>query len=390
MYLLNFINILAIHQYLLYTFIINLYKYLLKVWEVVSYMKKMPASPQAMKKVNITLIKKVLKNSASATKAEISEATGISSTTVRSLINELLENKEIVSMGLDQSSGGRRAERYTLNFKNNFILAFYIGSNYIDYVIINPLDKVIEDNRIEISIDKPIDAIDNFIGSILKSNTGIKMIGISASGIVDKGTYITGRKFDELKKFNIGEYIENKYSIPVVLENDLNSMAVGFSLSLMEKFDIRSDDMNVLNIIYIQFTTKGVGAGIIANGKLVRGISNFAGELGFMPISSGLNLDYVLDNNLNDETYADIIARVIAIVNCVTNPGFVIIGGDIFKFHLVDQIKESCKKYIKKSLMPDILCDKDSRKHCLTGITHLAMESMYSGINLIDNSNDSK
>ncbi|MDV3428870.1 MAG: winged helix-turn-helix transcriptional regulator, partial [Bacillota bacterium] len=78
-------------------------------------MDNLSGKPQVMKKVNSGLIKQILKDKGSATKAEISESTGISATTVRALLNQLIRSSEIVSLGFDESSGGRRAERYALN-----------------------------------------------------------------------------------------------------------------------------------------------------------------------------------------------------------------------------------------------------------------------------------
>lgn len=365
---------------MIYTFIINLYKYMIKVED--DFAMEISARPQTMKKVNSVLIKQILKKKGSATKAEIAEAAGISSTTVRSLLNELLSKKEISSVGLDKSNGGRRAERYMLNLSDNFVLAFYIGDNYIDYVITNPLDEVIEGRRIQNCMQNPIDSVDKFVGSIIKNNPCIKMIGISASGIVDGGKYITGKKFDEFKEFNFGEHIQNKYGISVVLENDLNSTAIGFSLNLMKKLDIGNDDMSILDMIYIQFSKKGIGAGIISGGKLIHGSANFAGELGFMPILGRMNLNSIIDSDIDDETYIDTIARMIAILNCVTNPGFMVIGGEILRLDLMDKIKNRCRCYIKESIMPDIFCAYDSEKDCLKGIAYLADEFMYSGIKL--------
>lgn len=346
-------------------------------------MLKIPAKPQAMKRVNCTIIKQILKNNGSATKAEISEAAGLSSTTVRSLLNELLKDKEIVSLGLDESSGGRRAERYTLNIKDNYALAVYISEKYIDYAITDPLDEIVENNRIDTSCKNSIDAVCYLVESLMKSNITIKAIGISAPGIVDRGKYIKGRKLDEWNEFNIGEILEDKYKIPVVLENDLNSIALGFSLNLMKK--LCYDDMSILNMIYIHFTENGVGAGIISNGMLIHGNCNFAGELGFMPVCNGVSLNNVLEEHYEDEIYSDIVARTIATVNCITNPSFIVIGGEIFKSQLMDKIKERCTHYINEDVLPQLFLAENSREDCLAGIAYLTIEHMYSGVKLIDN-----
>lgn len=138
----------------------------------------------------------------------------------------------------------------------------------------------------------------------------------------------------------------------MVLENDINSIALGFSLNIMRK--LGCDDMRILNMAYIQITEKGIGAGIISNGQLVRGNSSFAGELGFMPLYNGTYVNSILDSNPNDQTYSDTIARMIATLNCITNPSFIVIGGEIFKFKLLEQIREKCKLYIKNDVVPEI------------------------------------
>ena len=68
--------------------------------------------PKLLKQANLSLIRKVITAEGTATRAEIARKTNISSTTVRSLLAEMLENGEIESLGFDESSGGRKAQRY--------------------------------------------------------------------------------------------------------------------------------------------------------------------------------------------------------------------------------------------------------------------------------------
>jgi predicted NBD/HSP70 family sugar kinase len=347
-------------------------------------MNNISGRPQAMKEINCTLIKKALKRMTTATRAEISEATGISPTTVRALLDELIESSEVVRFGLDKSTGGRRAERYALNLKESLILAFYIRDKYINYAISNPLGEIMEEKSIEINDENYSENIEKIINIVLQNNNYIKAIGISVPGVVDieKRKYSAGKSLTEWQTFNIGERIEKKYKIPVVLENDLNTIALGYSLNLMKKLDV--DDLHILNMIYIHFTEAGIGAGIIANGELVRGGSNLAGELGFIPVSDGKHLQAFIEDEPDDNAYIETISMVIAAINCIINPDLVAIGGETFRVNLIDQIKERCNKYVANNVMPDIFLAKDSKVDCLTGIVHLTLRLMYSNIKLVD------
>ena len=335
-------------------------------------MNNLSGKPQVMKKVNSSLIKQVLKEKVSATKAEITEATGISATTIRTLLEELIVNKEILSLGLDDSSGGRRAARYALNLEDNISLSFYTKNGIIGYALANPLGVIFENKTL--SIDES--NYEKFIDKILQNNK-IKVIGIGVSGVVDKGTYFSGKELTDWEKFNLGEYIEKKYNIPVILENDLNAIALGFSLNYLK-------EMKALNLVYINFTENGVGSGIIANGKLIRGENNFAGELGFIPLNNQGHLLHILSNNPSDGTYVEVVSQLIAILNCVINPAFIVIGGSNLRKYLIDEIKACCKKYLANNIMAEVLLSEDSNRYYLSGLTYLATEFMYSDIKLVN------
>jgi len=341
--------------------------------------------PKTMKEINIALIKNELKKIGAATRAELSEITGISQTTVRSLLEELLQNNEVIRLGLDKSSGGRRAERYALNLEESLALAFYIRDNFIEYVISNPLREIIEDARVEIGSTDYLYEIEKILDDIIKSKTNIKAIGIAVPGVVDieKRKYLFGKNLKGWEESNIGEYIEEKYDIPVILENDLNAMAFGHSIYLMDRLDV--DDLHILNMIYIHFTKSGAGSGIILNGELVHGGSNLAGEIGFIPLGDGQYLNSFIESEPEDYSYIDTVSRVIATTNCMINPDLVVVGGETFRENLINPIIEKCETYIANKVMPEILIAEDSRRDCLTGIIELTIKLMYSGVKLVDN-----
>ena len=344
-------------------------------------MDNLSGKPQVMKKVNSGLIKQILKEKGSATKAEISESTGISATTVRTLLNQLFKNSEIVSLGFDESSGGRRAEIYALNLNDNLALSFYLRGNNLNYLVVDPLENVIKDSTTPIIEDDFQVIFEDFIDTIL-SKYPIKAIGIGVPGVVENGSYFAGRELSGWEKYNIGEYIEKKYNIPVILENDLNAAALGFSLNYSKEMNISSK--NDLNMIYIRFSKNGIGAGIITDGNLIHGESNFAGEIGFIPIGHKGHFERILNDDIDDIPYIDLVSQVLAIINCVINPKFIVIGGEKFRNNLTDDIKKCSNKYMADNIIPEIILSKDSRKDFLTGMAYLTIKLINSNIKLIN------
>ena len=342
-------------------------------------MKNLTGKPQLMKQVNSSLIKKVIKENGSATRADIAARTNISLTTIRSLITELINNEEIISIGCDESSGGRKAERYVFNLNKYFSLSFCIGNKEIHYAVTDIKEKIIESGSFAVHKDI-LSSVDNFMDVIIKKKN-IKAVGIGVPGIVDNGNYLTASQDKSWKKLNIGEHIQKKYNIPVILENDLNSIALGFSLNYIKEKNISNTES--LNIVYIHFTESCTGAGIISNGNLVHGKNNFAGELGFIPIDREKSLDHILINNPDEDVYTNTIAKIISILYYVINPEFIVLGGTHFKSELFNQIINKSKTYISSGL-PEIIHIKDSQNDYFKGISHLSTELIFSDIKLVN------
>ena len=101
-------------------------------------MDTLTARPRVLKQANLSLIRKVLKAKGTATRAEIAYETKISSTTVRSLLSEMMQNGEIESVGYDESSGGRKAERYGFRPNRYYGCLLYTSNKGYSFVLIRP------------------------------------------------------------------------------------------------------------------------------------------------------------------------------------------------------------------------------------------------------------
>lgn len=348
-------------------------------------MSELTGRPNVLKRVNSDLIKNALKAMGSATKAELAKETGISLTTVGLILSSLINEDEVLNHGFDESSGGRRAERYTLNLNHSLALVLCVEDRYIDYAIGNVAGDLLEDSRAEIKQGKHMETVDALISTLIKKYSSIKYLGLGVPSAVDNGHLFTGSKLKEWHSFNVKNHLEEEFKLPVIMENDLNAVATGFAFNRLKEAGLTSS--NALNMVYINFTNDGTGAGIIANGKLVRGFSHFAGELGFLMLGNGKTLDNVINCNHTINEYADAIATTISVINCIINPEYIVIGGNAFKFHILEKITEYCSIYIDENVRPDIIPAGNSRMDYILGIMRLTIEEMNSGIRLMKSKN---
>lgn len=115
-------------------------------------------------------------------------------------------------------------------------------------------------------------------GILQKNKFKIQGIGIGAPGVVStkKGTVENPPNLPGWEKVNLGKILEKEFKIHVHVENDANVAAIGEMIfGAGKKLD---------SFIMITLGT-GVGAGVIFNGKLFRGETGAAGEIGHMSIN---------------------------------------------------------------------------------------------------------
>jgi len=106
----------------------------------------------------------------------------------------------------------------------------------------------------------------------------ITAVGVAAPGPIDFKRGIT-KKLPNLpgwKDIPLLDIIKDKFKLPVFLENDANAAALAESLY--------GTGRGVDNLVYITIST-GIGAGVIANGSLLRGAQGNAAEIGHMTIN---------------------------------------------------------------------------------------------------------
>ncbi|MDB1943243.1 ROK family protein [Clostridium tertium] len=340
-------------------------------------MKKIAGKPKELKNVNTSLIMNSIRARGNATRAEISKDTGLSHTTVRVILNELIEMNEILSVGLDESSGGRRAERYKMNSNKRYIIAISIEEDKTVYRIVNSLGEVLKEKIKEINSLEDIKTIANTIEALYEVYHNIEGIGISVPGVVTNDGYLSGIKIEDWKEIKIKKYLREKFNVPILLENDINSASLAFYNDYIEE-----NKVGPISLVYVSFTSLGVGSGVILNGNVLRGDNGYAGEIGFIPVRDTF-LNTMLMSNLNDDEYIHVIINTIKTISAIINPSVVVLGGSSFKYHLKNEIVD---RYNKEFNIKTKIIIQD--KHCnysLEGIKEEALRLINKEVKLIRN-----
>lgn len=134
-------------------------------------------------------------------------------------------------------------------------------------------------NRYPTYQDDGTTVFDRVVGAIdsLWSDKGISAISIACPGPLDPhtGVIISTPNIPEWTNFPLVKNLNEKYKVPILLENDANLAAVG-----EWKFGAGqgADDL-----IYLTIST-GIGGGVINGGRLLTGSQGLAAELGHITV----------------------------------------------------------------------------------------------------------
>lgn len=361
-------------------------------------MKKYAGKPYLIKEINKNLIKQIIKEKGPVSKPEIAKFAKLSLPTVNKAVDKLVEEEYVKLSGVGDSAVGRRPNLYEINGEAGHVLALFFENDYIKAAESNLVGEILEEDKIKIDLksrDTALGSTFDIIDALFYNSPHIKAIGIGVPGVVKAdGSIFNIPNITEWEGINLKSIIEARYHVPVFIENDVNLTTVGvFNRDLKRKYS---------NIVYIYFG-KGVGSGIIINKRLYKGISNFAGEIGYMitqDVDSKL-LDQVKTKGLTEQITSDIIkdftedkasqtkklikevANIIINITCIINPEVVVMKGDFISREFISAVKKYICSYIDKRNSPKLIILDDDNAG-LVGTINLCISGINPNYLLVD------
>jgi hypothetical protein len=335
------------------------------------------ATPKEMKKVILRGIRAALLALGSATKAELSHKLGISFPTISKFLSQMEKEGELILVGLDDSSGGRRAQRYAYNPEYMLGLAIFLERTETNYTIFNCLGEVKEQDCTSSVLMDDIQSLTRHIEDIIAKYPRISSLSIGVPGSVNNGRIIYIPSYEQFHHFDLKGYFEDRLSIPVVVENDMNAAVLGYH-------DIRRENEKS-SMVYLYLGQNGPGAGIIVNGDVIRGSTFFSGEVSFVPQYDNKNFLQALNDGsgsetakLREEERIDAISRLVAAFTAIMNPHTIIFSNDEVNKSMINHIAVKSAEYIPEEHLPQ-LTGSDWKNDYLYGLQKLGLDLMISG-----------
>lgn len=329
-------------------------------------------TPKSMKNVILRGIRKTLLEDGSATKVELSQKLGISFPTISKFLEQMEKIGELILVGLDDSSGGRRAQRYAYNPEHMLGLAIFLEGSETNYTIFNCLGEVKEQGKTSsVLVGSGLEQLTNLMEEIISTYPKISSLAIGVPGSVDNGRVFHIPGYEHFQDFDLKRYYENHFSIPVVVENDMNAAILGYYKE--------HENNDTESLIYLYSGQNGPGAGIMINGEVLRGSTFFSGEVSFVPQYDDRTFWQALGNGtglkkmiVREEHEVDAISRLVATFVAIINPHTIVFCNDEVDDSFLDQIIIGSSKYVPREHLPKITIS-DWKQDYLNGLQSLGI-----------------
>lgn len=241
-----------------------------------------PGTPSLLRELNDRAALQLLLDGSSLTRAQLSELTGVSKVTVAQMLARLEERGLVAAVGASSGGRGPNAALYSVVPSSAYVAALYVELGQVRTAVADVTGRVIAEVREDPARGEgdPVELVGSAVDRACQ-RAGVSVSALSAfvigsPGVVDP---VTG---DPRLAINLPEWHEGVLSglrgalhKNVLIENDVNLAAVA------EHAIGAAAGTGDFVLLWVGV---GVGLATMLDGRLHRGVTGAAGEIGWLPV----------------------------------------------------------------------------------------------------------
>jgi predicted NBD/HSP70 family sugar kinase len=218
------------------------------------------------------------------TRAQLAEATGLARSTITARIDVLMRLGLVAPFGGARSTGGRPPALFALNPTARLVVGVDVGATHVRAALTDLNGSILGEvdaslavaEGPEVVLSWVVESVHDLVAASGRPLEHLAAIGIGLPGPVE---HSTGRPINPpimpgWDRFDVPGRLQQSYPVPVLVDNDVNIMALG-----ERRLHLRDVD----DLVLIKVAT-GIGAGIVSGGVLQRGAQGTAGDLGHVRV----------------------------------------------------------------------------------------------------------
>lgn len=234
--------------------------------------------------INRSSVLNTIKSAGPLSRTEVSRRTGLSAATITTITNELIEDHLVFEKEEGDSSGGRKPILLALNPRGGFVVGAKLTEDHIsaaltdlEATILARRTIALEDTHQDTVLASFCRVVDDLLETERINRERFYGVGVGLAGIVDSEHGLLRQSpIFGWEQIPLAAQLHACLAAPVYIDNDVNT------LTLTELWFGRG--LGIDNFLTVTIG-RGVGLGIVLDGKLYTGAHGGAGELGHTVIS---------------------------------------------------------------------------------------------------------
>ena len=235
----------------------------------------------------------VIRTTPKASRILVKRETGLSMDSTLSLIEELLDEGLILSLGkADSGKAGRKATLLEINPEGAYFIGVRFSAAGISAALMDFACQTISSRRVEFAAQPQegelVEGILSCIGALIDELGGnadrLRGVGLGAPGIIDlsRGEIVRYAHIPGIRNLPLRRIVEERFHVPAYLEHGVKCSARA-ALSMPEHAASR-------DLLFMQ-TGRGIHLCVIIGGQIHQGTHYLSGEIGHMLMPSGDSLE---------------------------------------------------------------------------------------------------
>jgi len=236
-----------------------------------------PAASDVAREINRSIVLNLIRTRQPISRADLARASGLQRSTISLIVEQLVDDRWVIEGPTARLPRGRRPTHLRLN-EDRVIIGVDIRPSLISVALSDVNGNFTTQDAFATPHD-PAVAVEGILERILpmiRSCKGKKIegIGISLPGRFNSGRLVFAPNL-KWPDFDLRTPIAKATGLDVEFENAANACCLAAVW-----FGSAGQDRNVVVVT----ASEGIGAGVLVNGQLARGLGNMAGEFGHVPI----------------------------------------------------------------------------------------------------------
>ncbi|MDI3404197.1 ROK family transcriptional regulator [Streptomyces cavernicola] len=244
----------------------------------------------------------LLASGRATTRTELAGLLGAAPSTVSFTVSRLMAHGLVAEEGTVSSAGGRPRKVLRLGGSDGYALAADIGGRHARVGVVQAGGVLTDVSTVPFATDEGPDTALAALAATLDTLTEqhgrplLRGIGLCLPGPVDvePGVVTLPARMPGWNRFPVRAWLEERFAVPVALDNDANCMAVG---------EHTVQPAGRRQSILVKAGT-GIGTGVIADGRLYRGATGAAGEITHVRVEAAQDIPCSCGNTGCLETVA--------------------------------------------------------------------------------------